>query len=258
MFAKIVLTLLLVGSVWAEIDVICPPDNDGYSYYLPDPYDCSKFFQCVGETPIHLQCPYPLYFDSTENVCNWPEEVECDPQDPPTEPPNDTTTEDDWTTGEDDWTTGDDDWTTEDDGTTEGDWTTEDTMTTQEGGTTGNGGNTEGDWSNLELEDREIDVVCPIDSQGFTTYIPHPYECSQFYVCEGSMPILLNCPDGLHFDPVYNVCNWPWDANCEAQPWPTTEEPSYTTTFPNGTTTEEPNFTTEESDGTSPENYWGF
>ncbi|TRY79573.1 hypothetical protein TCAL_14811 [Tigriopus californicus] len=127
-------TLFLIGSVWADFDVICPADNEGYSFYMPDPYDCSKFFQCVGLTPIHLQCPYPLFFDPTENVCNWPEEVDCTPLDPPTEYPTeyptDGTTEADGTT--------EDDWTTEDDGTTEGDWTTQDTMTTEDNGNTGN------------------------------------------------------------------------------------------------------------------------
>jgi chitinase len=43
-----------------------------------DPSDCSRFYMCtVDMRKFDFQCPSPLLFDITNNVCNWPDLVDC-------------------------------------------------------------------------------------------------------------------------------------------------------------------------------------
>merc|ERR1711953_595381 len=62
----------------ADIDVVCHESEDGYAVFVPHPYDCSLFYECVDLTPVLMSCPAGLYFDSRIDVCNWPENVDCD------------------------------------------------------------------------------------------------------------------------------------------------------------------------------------
>jgi len=56
------------------------------------------------------------------------------------------------------------------------------------------------------------EVECPEIGE---PYVPHPTDCSLFYQCNGDIPILMECPDGLYFDPSLNVCNWPDLVDCQ-------------------------------------------
>ena len=60
-----------------NFDVVCTESTDGFAVYVPHPYDCSLFFECVGLKPVLFSCPDGLYFDPTLNVCNWPSMVDC-------------------------------------------------------------------------------------------------------------------------------------------------------------------------------------
>jgi len=43
--------------------------------------------------------------------------------------------------------------------------------------------------------------------------IPYPGDCFRYIVCiGGGVPMV--CPDGLHFNPVKEVCDWPESAGC--------------------------------------------
>jgi hypothetical protein len=55
---------------------------------------------------------------------------------------------------------------------------------------------------------------------GEDSYMPNPYDCTQYYQCVGDKPILLVCAPGTHFDKSLNVCNWPQMANCTPIPYP--------------------------------------
>merc|ERR1712013_650724 len=59
-----------------------------------------------------------------------------------------------------------------------------------------------------------FDVVCPDSADGLTVFVPLPTDCSKFFACHGSRPILMECPQGLVFDPALNVCNYPQFVDC--------------------------------------------
>ena len=61
-----------------NFDAICHESQDGYAVFVPHPFNCSLYFECDGLTPVLMSCPSGLYFDSSLNVCNWPEYVECE------------------------------------------------------------------------------------------------------------------------------------------------------------------------------------
>ncbi|XP_066595651.1 peritrophin-1-like [Prorops nasuta] len=59
-------------------------------------------------------------------------------------------------------------------------------------------------------------VVCPNESNpDFAILIPNPKDCKSYYVCEGLVPILMQCPYGLYFNPVLKVCDWPKNSKCK-------------------------------------------
>merc|ERR1711915_1072742 len=63
-----------------DFDVVCHKSEDGYAVYVPHPTQCNLYYQCVGLTPILLHCPGELFFDPILNVCNWPNQVDCESQ----------------------------------------------------------------------------------------------------------------------------------------------------------------------------------
>ncbi len=54
---------------------------------------------------------------------------------------------------------------------------------------------------------------CPVYWIG-TFLLPNPANCSTFYSCSDGVPILMHCPDGLHFNAELDVCDWPENAGC--------------------------------------------
>ena len=58
----------------------CPQtDPLDYTVLLPHPTDCSSFFSCSNGVPIELHCPAGLYFNNELKVCDWPQNVKCEP-----------------------------------------------------------------------------------------------------------------------------------------------------------------------------------
>jgi hypothetical protein len=52
------------------------------------------------------------------------------------------------------------------------------------------------------------------DCPPYSVLFPNPEDCGSYYHCSNGVPILLNCPDGLHFNASLEVCDWPGSANC--------------------------------------------
>jgi len=85
-------------------------------------------------------------------------------------------------------------------------------------------------------------VECPESEDGQAVYLPHPTDCRKFYGCQNHIPVLMECPPSLYFDPTINVCNYPELVDCK-QPNSTT-----TTKSPTSSTTGLPVTTTTTDD----------
>lgn len=65
----------------------------------------------------------------------------------------------------------------------------------------------------------EDDIVpeepkCPAEG---TAKLPHPEKCSLYYVCDNGSKTVHECPSGLHFNPVTDQCDWPFNVKCTAR-----------------------------------------
>ncbi len=45
--------------------------------FLANPFDCSKFFRCIEGQVVVFQCPDGLEFNSELDVCDWPDNANC-------------------------------------------------------------------------------------------------------------------------------------------------------------------------------------
>ena len=48
----------------------------------------------------------------------------------------------------------------------------------------------------------------------YTVLLPNPTDCSSFFSCSNGIPVLFQCPGGLHFNNELQTCDWPDNANC--------------------------------------------
>jgi len=69
---------LVVGLTLAQDGPIpsCPEKNG----FFPDPDQCDKYYECVGDIPEEKFCPDGLLFDSTDpnsELCDYPFNVDC-------------------------------------------------------------------------------------------------------------------------------------------------------------------------------------
>merc|ERR1712243_284482 len=72
-------TLAMVSSSPMK-EMICPEYSalDHPTFY-PNPEDCGSFYMCsTGVTPVLMPCPSGLHWNSSLNVCDWPDRVECE------------------------------------------------------------------------------------------------------------------------------------------------------------------------------------
>ncbi|KAJ8968420.1 hypothetical protein NQ314_002311 [Rhamnusium bicolor] len=181
----------VVNQICLEADIGCPAIDGDHPTYIPL-LNCSQFCQCSNGKAYLRDCPDGLHFNPVLNVCDWPEEARCS---------NSNITE----------------------GTSE---SSTDSNNNSEGseGNIGEGGGEGNDEGNVEDEDHnenavvsqiclEADIGCPAIDGDHPVYIPL-LDCSQFCQCSNGKAYLRNCPDGLHFNPILNVCDWPENAGC--------------------------------------------
>lgn len=51
---------------------------------------------------------------------------------------------------------------------------------------------------------------CPFDG-----IHPHPTECTEYFICAVTVPHLMRCADGLHFNAATLQCDFPENAYCD-------------------------------------------
>merc|ERR1719259_33000 len=162
-----------------NITIVCPESTDGFTIFLPHPSNCSLYYECQGVWPILMECAPPLYFDPKIDICNYPSEVDCvmpttsKPEVSTTEDPAvDTTTAALVTTEEPIFnTTSEAPITTE-----EPEFNTTDSEVTPSG------------LRQFRQKNENITIVCPVSTDGFPVFLPHPSNCSLYYECQGEWP----------------------------------------------------------------------
>ncbi len=59
-------------------------------------------------------------------------------------------------------------------------------------------------------------VGCPeLDPLDGHVLLPNPKNCSSYFSCVNGLAILMFCPDGLIFNAVLDVCDWPSEGDCK-------------------------------------------
>ncbi|XP_050462451.1 uncharacterized protein LOC126857261 [Cataglyphis hispanica] len=103
----------------------------------------------------------------------------------------------------------------------------------------------------------DFPIECPTDddSQDKIIYIPHENDCTKFYSCymgtkgkPQDCPFMDNKGNRLHFNPVLQVCDWPWSAGCRTTSTSTTSTSSLT---PSTSPSSSPTITSSSSFSTS-------
>lgn len=77
-FIKVLMSKQPLNSYYVSItanEVTCD-EEEGHISYHPDKADCTHYYMCEGERKHHMPCPANLVFNPSENVCDWPENVE--------------------------------------------------------------------------------------------------------------------------------------------------------------------------------------
>merc|ERR1712243_51806 len=61
-------------------EMLCPQYTElDHSTFYPNPEDCGSFYMCsAAGTPVLMPCPSGLHWNSSLNVCDWPDRVECE------------------------------------------------------------------------------------------------------------------------------------------------------------------------------------
>jgi len=237
-----------------NITIVCPESTDGFPIFLPHPSNCSLYYECQGVWPILMECAPPLYFDPKIDICNYPSEVDCvmpttsKPEVSTTEDPAvDTTTAALVTTEEPIFnTTSEAPITTEE---PEFNTTSEAPITSEEPEfNTTDSEVTPSGLRQFRQKNENITIVCPVSTDGFPVFLPHPSNCSLYYECQGDWPILMECAPPLYFDSKIDICNYPSEVDCvmptTTKPEVSTTEPMINTTSVAPITTEEPSFNT--------------
>jgi len=72
------------------------------------------------------------------------------------------------------------------------------------------------DTEDIESDRSRCIGTCPIpDPMDRTIHLPYRGDCTKFCKCSNGTPYVMPCPDGLHWDKKWDVCDWWWKAQCD-------------------------------------------
>ncbi|XP_017761872.1 PREDICTED: peritrophin-1-like [Eufriesea mexicana] len=59
---------------------------------------------------------------------------------------------------------------------------------------------------------------CPEENGEDVVLLPNPHNCSTYYSCNGGIPFLMQCNEGLLYNEDLRVCDYPENVKCAASP----------------------------------------
>lgn len=174
---------------------------------------------CIDGEEVEFSCPDGLNFNPTAHVCDTPQNAQCTSGE---------TTESGVTEGTTENPTSAE--TTEQptsSRTTENPTSRETTEQPSSSGTTENhtsrqtteqptsSGTSENPTSSDSTETTSGGIDFECESSGIHFHA-HPTECTKYIECVEGFPYEFTCPNGLHFNPVAEACDYPESAGCKA------------------------------------------
>ncbi|UYV70525.1 hypothetical protein LAZ67_7003416 [Cordylochernes scorpioides] len=170
---------------------------------FPHPTRCDKFVHCSHGIPYFKDCPDQLNFNTENNVCDWPENVDCHNREPvePTVPPSHLECPCD--------------------GCLLSDKTDCASYFLCTNGASyhfrcgpGLSFNPKKSTCDHKSDFRCKQPICPESSGIF----PDPEDCRSYVSCSEGIPHFHDCPPGLHFNPTAHLCQDPCLAECDHIP----------------------------------------
>jgi len=55
----------------------CPPNSNGEIVLIPNPEDCSTYFECIDGQPVLRDCPDNYYYCEEKQHCTWEWDTDC-------------------------------------------------------------------------------------------------------------------------------------------------------------------------------------
>jgi hypothetical protein len=65
-----------------------------------------------------------------------------------------------------------------------------------------------------EYAECDLEVCPPENDPENIIFLPSDNYCDKYYICYAGEPLPFRCPEGLHFNPLYNTCDFIENANC--------------------------------------------
>jgi valyl-tRNA synthetase len=159
-------------------DPECPPQTENVTF-IPNPNNCSEFFECDNGVPVLMSCPAGLYFCSKKEICDWIWDPECK-YDCHNVKSKTVIAEEKF------------------DAIYE---RADDTAIAET--------------TTIELTDGPTaDPLCPPQTEN-ATFIANPNNCSEFFECDNGVLVQMSCPPGLYFCSEKQICDWLWDSECK-------------------------------------------
>lgn len=227
-FAILIAIGIASNGVLARKDERCPLLNDpNKAIHIPHEKRCNLFYTCNWGETLLFECPANLHWSVEKNICDYPENVKCevgkatkdeeaavensdlDPRCPLVNDYDETIHlphEDDCTKFyKCDWGRA--------------------VLQECPDGLHFNAELSVCDWPEsakcdaafvgFDENSAELDTRCPtFYDYSETIHLAHESDCNKFYICNWGEAVVHYCPEGLHFNPKYKVCDWPRSARC--------------------------------------------
>ncbi|KAJ8954029.1 hypothetical protein NQ318_004322 [Aromia moschata] len=202
---------IFYGSTNTTPDPRCPYPSSNITF-LPDPYNCSRYYECYDGTLFVMHCYEGLYWNQETLACDYQENVTCvtspPTEEPPTEAPTVTTVTNPGTTPTIPGTT---DAPTTPSNTTESNTTEQPPTNPTTTSTTAEPTATTSTPNPGPTESPQI--RCQHEPDG--VYLADPKDCQAYYECYNGQAIPGRCPQGSLWNENILNCDFTDNVPCD-------------------------------------------